>query len=571
MSWWQSPTLRSQLRLISILVSIGTLLLSSQAIFSIYQTHNISRENIDRMLLVDRLVDEIARANLHAKNEALHFKEVLRHNNSVEESDKHRREVESSLKEVLNELRAAKLTSVEMNKSSSDAIWMQIISEIDNLDEAQKNISIVYTIGISNFATGGANAVPSLEESISGMDTLFSEKFNAINELTNQAKNSMIDERNTLTDKAFQTNWKITLLLGMIMMIGIAFLLFKARQSVFRHLGGDPAEVAQVVKSVALGDLSYAHEHDNQCGLLGDVFAMSNDLRKVLVDLHASASNLSNTSFQLSGSANRMAVTVDDQNDSVQFMQQATSNINIKIQSISENSAEAQKIAAKTQEAAVRGSHIVSSTVAEMSDIAQSIENASKDIAQLGDKSRSITSVVAIIREIAEQTNLLALNAAIEAARAGESGRGFAVVADEVRKLAERTGFATLEIQTFSSEIIHVVENAIMRMNKVVAVTKIGSENAQRANDSILEVKNAFTLVAEQINNISLSLVEQAGMSHDLESNINRVAGISSELQKATQLIASTATDFAALAGQTISVVNSFKLGNGKIEAVTLF
>lgn len=86
-------------------------------------------------------------------------------------------------------------------------------------------------------------------------------------------------------------------------------------------------------------------------------------------------------------------------------------------------------------------------------------------IESLSIKTKSINSIINVIKSVAEQTNLLALNAAIEAARAGDQGRGFAVVADEVRALAQKTQTSTFDIENMIKEFQAVSDQIVVLLN----------------------------------------------------------------------------------------------------------
>jgi methyl-accepting chemotaxis protein len=178
----------------------------------------------------------------------------------------------------------------------------------------------------------------------------------------------------------------------------------------------------------------------------------------------------------------------------------------------------------------------------------------------LGQQSNQISSVVQVIKDVAEQTNLLALNAAIEAARAGEQGRGFAVVADEVRKLAERTTRATAEISGVIGAIQESTRKAVTSMSSAVTKVNGGVDLAQKAGDSINQIKDGSAQVINVVDSISSALVEQNIASNNIASNVEKVAQMSDKNRASTSETASAANHMKQVADTMRLAVSQFKI-----------
>ena len=185
-----------------------------------------------------------------------------------------------------------------------------------------------------------------------------------------------------------------------------------------------------------------------------------------------------------------------DSQEKIQSVAGATQEMQASIQEISQNMNKSQ--------------HAVT-------DIVSKTDQAKLLTTRLQETSKSMESVVEIIREIAGKVNLLALNATIEAARAGEAGKGFAVVAGEVKSLATQTSKATDDIY----QEINAMQTAA---NDVVDSTEVISSSTSSVNEYVAAVASAIEEQTVVTNEISQSMEFFSSGINELNDCVKRLS-----------------------------------------------
>jgi len=196
-----------------------------------------------------------------------------------------------------------------------------------------------------------------------------------------------------------------------------------------------------------------------------------------------------------------------------------------------------------------------------MNDIREQIQETSKRIKRLGESSQEIGEIVQLITDITEQTNVLALNAAIQAASAGEAGRGFTVVAEEVQRLAERSAEATKHISDIVKSIQRDTQDAVEAMERSTLGVVDGTKTANEAGQTLHEIEQVSTHLAELIGSISNATQEQSKSAARVAASMKGILNITQLATEGTKKTAASATQLTALANDLKNSVAGFKLG----------
>ena len=332
-------------------------------------------------------------------------------------------------------------------------------------------------------------------------------------------------------------------------------------------------KLLQEVSAVGDGDLRVQAEvTPDTLGVLADSFNyMIEELAKVVGRVQSTAVQVTNATRRILDGSAELAQASETQVAQISQTTEAVEALAIFIQNVARNAQLSAEMAQEALRNAANGQQSVRQTIEGMVVIRENVQETSKKIKRLGERSNEIGEIVRIIEDIADQTNLLALNAAIQSAMAGEHGRGFAVVADEIRLLAERSTESTKRIATLVKSIQGDTYEAVVAMEDSTQEVVKGSQLADEAGRALNSIYGAVERQAQMIESIARAANEQTTVSEAVAVTMGRISEITRQTDAGTQEAAVSVSYLAELSEQLRSSVSTFRLPERNNEMLGSF
>lgn len=323
------------------------------------------------------------------------------------------------------------------------------------------------------------------------------------------------------------------------------------------------------VSAVGDGDLRVQAEvTPDTLGVLADSFNfMIEELAKVVGRVQATTNQVSTATRRLLDRSAQVSQSSETQAQQISIVSERVAQLADFVQLSATNALQASAAAREALQSSRDGQASVVKTTEGMAHIRENVQETSKKIKRLGERSQEVGEIVRLIEDIAEQTNLLALNAAIQSAMAGEHGRGFHVVADEIRILAERVAEATKRVGAIVKTIQGDTYEAVVAMEDSTQEVIEGSRLADDAGRALQRIYSAVDRQAQMISDIASGASERRQVAETVAVAMGQIAEVTRQTNSTTQDTMTAVTYLAELAEQLRASVAAFRLPDQMAEA----
>jgi methyl-accepting chemotaxis protein len=329
--------------------------------------------------------------------------------------------------------------------------------------------------------------------------------------------------------------------------------------------------LAARMKDIAQGDGDLTnrvevHGHDelDEVGSWFNVFIER--IEEIVLRVTRNARALGEAASGLAAIAHETASQSAKQRDQAMHITASMGEISTAVHQISETTQSAARDARKAEENAHSGGNTIQSTVATIQQLLVANQATATKIAELGQASDAIGTIIGVIDDIANQTSLLALNASIESARAGEHGRGFAVVAAEVRRLAERTSRATREIDQTVRAIQAGTAEVVEAMRSSMQHVESGVGSARSAGDALASIIQGSEAVQKMVTQIATASTQQSYATQSVNANLTEISSIIESTTNSSARAVDACDRLSHLAADLNQLVGAFKVHDEQLE-----
>jgi methyl-accepting chemotaxis protein len=320
------------------------------------------------------------------------------------------------------------------------------------------------------------------------------------------------------------------------------------------------------VSGVGEGDLRIQAEVTvDALGVLADSFNyMVEELGSLVVRVKLVAQEVKNSTTRIFERMNQLVESADIQIQQISgaaFEVERTASLS---KQVAERAQSLHVVAHETRQTAQTGRESVLQSVEGMSRINSYVQGTAVKVQALGESSREIENIVAVIASIAHQTNRLALDAAIQAAVAGENGKGFSAVAADIRRQAERAKDQASQIARIVRNVREDIGAAAASMQDTEQETAIGTQLAQKAGIALESIFSVVERQGREIENINQMATQQLQSSNTIVQIMQGVSDSTQRSSYSTHEAAQSMERLASLAEQLLTSVEAFKLRDNR-------
>jgi len=316
------------------------------------------------------------------------------------------------------------------------------------------------------------------------------------------------------------------------------------------------------LQGLAEGDLTQqATVTEDITGAIADsVNYTVEELRSLVGNVQKSASQVATTTAEVDATSTELLAASNEQLHEIRETGRSVLDMAKRINQVSSRAQESANVARQSRQAAETGLRAVQDAIGGMNAIRDQIQDTSKRIKRLGESSQEIGEITELISDITEQTNVLALNAAIQAASAGDAGRGFSVVAEEVQRLAERSADATRQIAALVKAIQTDTQDAVGAMERSTQGVVEGAKLSDNAGAALSEIDQVSRRLAELIEQISQSTLQEASNANDVAENIQHIFAVTEQTGQGTRSTAMQVRELSKVAEELRQSVARFRI-----------